>query len=75
MQNQVGRSMDDPNALRNRNPDLRGSTRTLSNGNIEEQLVFGRGCAALFEIDKKTRTILKWRVDPKRDEDCTVPPG
>jgi hypothetical protein len=75
MQNQVGRGIDDPSALRNRNPDLRGSTRTLSNGNTEEQLIFGRGCAALFEIDKKTRTIIKWRVDPKRDENCETPPG
>ena len=71
---QVGKSMDDPSALRNRNPDLRGSTRKLSNGNGEEQLIFGRDCAALFEIDQATRRIVKWRIDPKRDEDCTALP-
>ena len=72
---QVGKSIDDPSALRNRNPDLRGTTRKLSNGNTEEQLVFNRDCAALFEIDATTRKIVKWRIDPKRDEDCTRLPA
>ena len=71
MKIQVGKSIDDPSALRNRNPDLRGSTRKLSNGNSEEQLIFSRDCAALFEIDQATRRIVKWRIDPRRDEDCT----
>ena len=73
MQNQVGKSVDDPSALRNRSPDFRGTMRTLSNGNTEEQLAFSPRCGALFEVDRKTRKIIKWRIDPKRD-DCDTPP-
>ena len=73
MQNQVGKSIDDPAALRNRSADFRGTTRKLSNGNSEEQLVFSSRCGALFEIDQRTHKIVKWRVDPKRDQ-CDTPP-
>ena len=73
MHNQIGKSIDDPSALRNRSADFRGTTRTLSNGNTEEQLTFSPRCGALFEVDRKTRKIIKWRIDPKRDE-CETPP-
>lgn len=74
MQNQIGKHMDDPTALRNREAAYRGTTRRLSNGNTEEQLVFSSRCGVLFEIDQKTRRIAKWRIDPKRDENCDTPP-
>ena len=61
MRNQLGKSIDDPSALRNRSADFRGTTRKLSNGNTEEQLVFSSKCAALFEIDQRTRQITGWR--------------
>ena len=74
MQSQIGKHIDDPTALRNRNPDYRGAMRRLSNGNSEEQLAFSSRCAVLFEIDNRTRRIAKWRIDPKRDEACDTPP-
>ena len=74
MQNQVGKSIDDPSALRNRSSDFRGTTRKLSNGNTEEQLAFTPRCGVFFEIDQRTHRIIKWRIDPKRDE-CDAPPS
>ena len=73
MQYQVGKRADDPKALRNLYPDLRGSSRPLSNGNSEEEFLVRPHCAVWFEIDARSRTISKWRLDSKRNEDCDLP--
>src|SRR5438445_11813321 len=46
MQLQVGRDLFDRDLIRNRHPEDRGGTRTLPNGNLEEEFLWNRstGC-------------------------------
>jgi hypothetical protein len=73
MQRQVGRSADDPNTSINRYPENRGPSKTLSNGNIEQQYHFRPGCEVYFEIDKAMRKIVGWRHEGAQ-EDCVLVP-
>lgn len=74
MQEQVGKSADDPDAYMNRYRRLHVSTTRLLNGNLEEQYRSGRGsCRVYFEIDKVSRKIVRWRYDGTQD-DCAIVP-
>ena len=75
MSGQVGRSADDPDIERNRYRNLRIGSRTLPNGNTEEEFKSGRGlrCRVFFEIDNKAGKIVGWRYEGSR-EDCAIVP-
>ena len=72
---QVGRSIDDLYALRNRYPDRVVGRRALPNGNIEEEMKDGMGlrCRTFFEIDPNVRKIVGWRYEGSKS-DCAIPP-
>ena len=70
MQGEVGRSVDDQNALLTRYPENRRGSRGLSNGNTEERFHFRRTCEVFFEVDK-ARKIIGWRYEGAT-EDCGV---
>ena|SRR6266852_1632607 len=69
MQLQVGRDLFDRDLIRNRYPQDRGGTRTLPNGNLEEEFLWNRstGCRVFFEIDKTSQRITRWRYEGNRD--------
>ena len=69
MQLQVGRDLFDRDLIRNRYPQDRGRTRTLPNGNLEEEFLWNRstGCRVFFEIDKTSQRITRWRYEGNRD--------
>ena len=69
MQLQVGRDLFDRDLIRNRYPQERGGTRTLPNGNLEEEFLWNRstGCRVFFEIDKTSQRITRWRYEGNRD--------
>ena len=71
----VGRSVDDLYAWRNRYPDRVIAKRVLANGNVEEEMKSGRGfrCRTFFEIDPKERKIVGWRYEGSKF-DCAIPP-
>lgn len=75
MQLDIGLSVDDPDAYRNRYPGDLLRSRTLPNGNIEEEFETGRWgrCRVFFEIDNKARSIVGWRYEGS-EEDCSIPP-
>ena len=72
---QIGRSIDDPYAVRNRYPDRRVGVRALPNGNIEEEFKDGLGlrCRTFFEIDNKAGKIVAWRYEGTK-QDCAIVP-
>jgi hypothetical protein len=73
MKNQIGKSVDDPSVYFNRYPEMRMSSKTLSNGNLEEGIRIGRHweCHVYFEIDKTTREIVRWRSEGS-DDVCAI---
>jgi hypothetical protein len=75
MQQQVGKSIQDPGAYRNRYRALRIGEKQLANGNIEEEYRRGRGgrCPTYFEIDKTSQTIVAWRHEGTK-ADCGIVP-
>jgi hypothetical protein len=75
MQEQIGKSAEDPDAYRNRYRNLHVAAKELPNGNVEEQYRTGRGlrCQVYFEIDKATRKIVGWRYGGTQ-EDCVLIP-
>jgi hypothetical protein len=60
LQQQLGKSVDDPDAYINRYPENRITTRNLPNGNLELKYKGGHllRCTVYFEIDKSSRTII-----------------
>jgi hypothetical protein len=75
VQSDVGRSLDDPYIYRNRSRNLYVVTKSLPNGNVEEEFRGGRGptCRVFFEIDNKAQKIVGWRYSGS-EEDCAVVP-
>jgi hypothetical protein len=75
MQLQVGRNIDNPYYFGNRYAGSRIATRTLANGNSEEEFPIGyrHRCRVFFEIDKSTRTIIGWRYEGV-EENCGITP-
>ncbi len=75
MQLNVGRSTDDPYAYRNRSSYWLLGTKSLPNGNIEEEFKAGRrlNCRVYFEIDNMAGKIIGWRYEGTK-QDCVVVP-
>lgn len=75
MQGDVGRSTDDPYAYRNRVRSWLLGTKSLPNGNIEEEFKFGRrlNCRVYFKIDKMAGKIIGWRYEGTA-QDCIIVP-
>lgn len=73
MQRHVGRTAEDSNNSMNRYPENRGFTKSLPNGNIEQEYRFGPGCQVYFEIDKSSRKIVGWRYEGT-EQDCVLVP-
>ena len=81
MQNDIGKSADDPNVLIVRyseSEDVINGT-ILPNGNTEVGLVirasppYKEGCTAFFEIDKETNIITNWRYEGS-EKGCVIMP-
>jgi hypothetical protein len=71
MQAEVGKTADDPDSYRARNPSMRVGSTPLRNGNVEEeyQAGFRSNCRVFFEVDKSTRKVVGWRFG-QPDDDC-----
>lgn len=63
MQYEVGRSADDATVVFNRYPERRRASRTLPNGNSEQEWAFRSDCKVYFEIDKASSKIIAWRYE------------
>ena len=75
MAHDIGRSTGDPYAYRNRIRLWLLSTKSLPNGNVEEEFKFGRhlSCLVYFEIDKRAERIVGWRYEGTA-QDCVIVP-
>lgn len=75
MQIDVGTSIQNPDAYRNRYPGRRVASKALPNGNTEEEFEGGRRlrCRVFFEINNKTAKIAGWRYEGSK-EDCAITP-
>ena len=75
IQDQVGLRVTDPNALRNRYPEMKMATRQLDSGDLEETLKLGRGdrCLVHFIIDASSSTIGAWRYEGTNHDCANLP--
>jgi hypothetical protein len=75
MQRDVGSTTHDPYAYRIRARDWLLGTKSLPNGNIEEEFKAGRrlSCRVYFEIDKLAGKIVSWRYEGT-EQDCVIVP-
>jgi hypothetical protein len=73
MQLEVGRSIHDVHAFRNRYPETRTGTKLLPNGNKEEEFKAGRRhrCRVFFEIEPSAGKIVGWRYEGSQ-RDCSI---
>ena len=77
MDRQVGKGIDDPDAypvfyrLRELN------TKSLPNGNLLQQYAAGRrqGCKLYFEVDPRTRRIVRWSSEGSESDCILTRPG
>lgn len=72
MSHNVGKRIDDPRLNWVNQRVLIGST-TLPNGNIENEYRFRETCRYFFEVDPKSRVILRWRFQGT-ERDCQIVP-
>jgi hypothetical protein len=73
MQVDVGKPSNDPYIYRNRYQERLVTSRTLANGNLEEELRAGRReCRVFFEVDPKIERVVSWRYQGS-DKDCAIP--
>ena len=73
MSRNVGSTIDKPRFSGSAAPQALVASRRLSNGNIEnEYRYFIPGCRTFFEFDPKTRIIVNWRFEGRK-EDCILP--
>lgn len=72
MQQNVGKSADDPYVVFNRYAVNRGTLKTLPNGNTEQEWVYRKVCQVFFEIDRTSRKIIAWRFEGS-PQTCTIP--
>src|SRR5829696_447977 len=63
MQQQVGRSADDPYISINRYSGNRGGAVALPDGNVQQEYRFAPDCTVYFNIDKKANKIVGWRYE------------
>lgn len=76
MRLRVGMSIDDPPRKTWADPDKLVTSRSLPNGNIENEYRFygyHGTCRSFYEINPKTRIIVGWRYEG-RDQDCAMIP-
>jgi hypothetical protein len=73
MQQEVGKTLDDPASYRAQHPKLRIGARRLANGNTEEEYRAGfrDQCPVLFEIERGTGKVTGWRFG-QPDDDCIL---
>ncbi len=73
MQQEVGRTLDDPASYRAQHPKLRIGARRLSNGNTEEEYRAGfrEQCPVFFEVERGTGKVTRWHFG-EPDDDCIV---
>jgi len=69
----VGESIDDPRSWGYPYPDRYLGSKSLPNGNIENEYQYIRTCRYFFEYDPETRTIVNWRFEGK-ESDCVINP-
>ena len=72
MQQQIGKSADDPNISINRYAQRRGAVIDLGNGRVEQEYRYG-GCTVYFQIDKTINRVVGWRYQGSR-RDCAIAP-
>ena len=79
MQNDIGKSADDPNVLIVRYSEDIVNNKILPNGNTEVEFLirvsppYKESCTAFFEIDKTTNIIINWRYEGS-EEGCVIMP-
>lgn len=71
LQAEVGKSVRDPSAMRNRYLTRLVHKKLLANGNLEEEYFPGDKCTFYFEIDQATLKIVAARLD-KFERYCVV---
>lgn len=73
MQHEVGKNSDHPYLTRNLYRDRLMSSRTLPNGNTEEEFAAGSRlrCRVFFEVDNKAKIIVGWRYEGSK-ENCSI---
>lgn len=69
----VGKSADDPSTSVSRYPQKLIGTRKLQNGNIENEYFLRGTCRYFYEIDPKTRLIVRFRFEGNV-KDCGIVP-
>ncbi len=72
LQLEIGKSVRDPTALRNRYQSRMVRARDLPNGNLEEEYFPGDRCTFFIEINPVSNKIVKARVD-QYEKFCDIP--
>jgi len=76
---QVGKSIDDPASFRAQQAQKRIHTGRLRNGHTEEEYLVGfrDGCRVFLELDPQQRKIVNWRYGMTQtgDADCYMSPN
>ncbi len=69
----VGKSMSAPARVTNAYPEDLVSSRTLANGNIENEYRYQGACLYFYEFDPATTVIVRWRFEGPQS-DCRINP-
>jgi hypothetical protein len=74
MEHQVGKSIDDADAYPVFYRLRQTSSKSLPNGNLQQQYAAGRNgrCELSFEVEPLTRRIVRWSLDGGERE-CVIP--
>jgi hypothetical protein len=76
---QVGKSIDDPTSFRAQQAQKRIHTGHLRNGHVEEEYLVGfrDGCRVFLEVDDQQKKIVNWRygLTQQGDSDCYMSPN
>ena len=71
MTNDVGQSIDDPQTWAR--SDRYIASKTLQNGNIENEYKFRGTCRYFFEFNPESRLVVNWRFEGSV-RDCVIAP-
>ncbi len=69
----VGKSIDDQLRLNNAYPDRLIASKTLGNGNVENEYRWYGDCRYFYEFNPGTRVIVSWRFEGSQSE-CRLNP-
>jgi hypothetical protein len=72
MSRNIGRNIDDPATIWV-NPHALVASKSLPNGNIENEYRLYGSCRYFFEVDARTRKIVSWRFEGS-EHDCIINP-